>query len=67
MSDPYGVPTGYVPRVTPRPAPVDPVEEAIEQYLIMQKKAKALDLAIENFKNAGRKKDAEYLVSLIGA
>lgn len=50
-SDPYGVPTGVVPRV---PAPqfddetdgvvlVDPIAQAVDDYLLMERKARAWD------------------------
>jgi hypothetical protein len=50
--DPYGVPTGVVPRVpvnvalpkayTPRVRP-DPIAQAVDDYLMMERKARAWD------------------------
>lgn len=39
MSNPYGVPTGYVPRVQK----VDPIQQAVDDYLLMERKARAWD------------------------
>lgn len=49
--DPYGVPTGVVPRttgyfqvigpVTPKPA--DPISQAVDDWLLMERKARAWD------------------------
>lgn len=51
--DPYGVPSGYVPRMTatevkarwplPQPTPVDPVAKAVDDYILMERKARAWD------------------------
>lgn len=54
--DPYGVPSGYVPRMTATevkarqvkarwllPKPVDPVAKAVDDYILMERKAQAWD------------------------
>lgn len=52
MSDPYGVPTGVVPRpvfsgfvqvVGPAEPKPDPIQQAVDDYLLMERKARAWD------------------------
>jgi hypothetical protein len=75
IGDPYGVPTGYVPRdviVSPlsqqeaaqtlrqMAAAVDPVARAVENYMLMERKARAWDALLERGHAVPR-----YLVEMV--
>lgn len=41
------------------------IQQAIDDYLLMERKARAWDDALENFRNAGRQSLVDYLESLV--
>ena len=42
-----------------------PIAPAVDDYLLMEREARAWDAAVENFRNAGRQSLVDYLESLV--